>query len=188
MFPRASRPPENAATWVLTHDSFPHPACKPAGAVAEATRLLPPFLLLLTAVGGPVQTKGFFPWRSEGNLSLELGMQSFVLGQRSKPWLFVLHCERLFYIVPIHSPSVQGMGTVICANSHRHCKNSCIKDEALRAYGHMDIRSRKRWPRSYRSLCHVSHSFYLKFHWLYREMPFRRSNMPMHSGLLDSIK
>lgn len=101
---------------------------KPAGAAARATRLLPSFPLLQTAIGGPVQTKGLFPWRSEGNLSLELGMQSFVLGQRSKPRLFVLHCERLFYTVPIHSPSVQGMGTLICANSHRRCKNNCIKD------------------------------------------------------------
>lgn len=51
-------------------------------------------------------------------------MQSFILGHRSEPRLFVLHCERLFYIVPIHIPSVQGMGTVLCASSHRLCRNS----------------------------------------------------------------
>lgn len=89
---------------------------------------LPSLPLLPTAIGGPVQTKGLFPRRSKGNLSLGLGMQSFVLGRRSKPRLFVLHCERLFYIVPIHSPSVRGMGTGICANCHRRCKKNCTKD------------------------------------------------------------
>lgn len=86
------------------------------------------FPLLLRATGGPIQTKDSFPWRGEGNLALELGMQSFVLGQRSKPRLFVRHCESLFYIVPIHSPSVRGMGTGICASSHRRRKNNRIKD------------------------------------------------------------
>lgn len=111
--PETSRPPENAAVWVLAPHSFPHSAWS--------------FLHLLTAIGGPVQTKGSFPWQSEGNLSLELGMQSFIPGQRSKPPLLLLHCERLFYIVPTHIPSVQGMGTVLCASSHGRCRSNSTK-------------------------------------------------------------
>lgn len=132
--------------------------------------------------------KELFPWQSKGNLSLELGMQSFILGQRSKPRLFVLHCERLFYIVPIHIPSVQGMGTVLCASSHSTAGIAALRAWGTQSFGHLDICSRKRRPQPEHSLCHVNYCFYLKFHWQSRKMPFRQSKMPMHGGLLESIK
>lgn len=172
--PEASRPPENAAIWVLAPHSFPHSAWS--------------FLHLLTAIGGPVQTKGSFPWQSEGNLSLELGMQSFILGQRSKPPLFLLHCERLFYFVPTHTPSVQGMGTVPVPAHTGAAGVTALKAGGTQSLGTSGYLQQKGKNRPEHSLCHVNYCFYLKFHWQSRKMPFRQSKRPVHGGLLESIK